>query len=171
MTEEWHPIVGYEATYAVSNLGRVMRTAPEHNARVGHIMHLRSKRGYFQVGLTQHGYVKWHAVHKLVAEAFIGPKPTARHQVNHKDSDKTNNVPDNLEWVTPREHTNHTRSLPGHSGVGSENGRAKLTEQQVLDIRRVYSEGHCTMQFLADSYGVVQATINQIIQRRNWKHI
>ena len=48
-------------------------------------------------------------VHRLVAQAFLGPPPSKEHtQVNHIDNDPANNRADNLEWVTPLENTKHS---------------------------------------------------------------
>jgi len=64
--------------------------------------------GYPQVTLfTADGQYRTEAVHRLVTIAFLGPPPTKRHQVNHIDHTRTNNVPSNLEWVTPAENIQH----------------------------------------------------------------
>ena len=39
-------------------------------------------------------------VHIIVATAFHGPKPTKEHVVDHIDTNRRNNRPDNLQWVT-----------------------------------------------------------------------
>lgn len=39
-------------------------------------------------------------VHIIVATAFHGPKPTKEHVVDHIDTNRRNNRPDNLRWVT-----------------------------------------------------------------------
>ena len=119
MNEEvWHDIEGYEGMYQVSNLGRIKslerktynpsifgedcyRTVPE-KIRKPNIMH-----GYHCVALVMNGKSKVYRIHRLVAEAFIGKAPTSIHQINHKDGNKSNNNVDNLEWVTPKENTQH----------------------------------------------------------------
>jgi hypothetical protein len=45
-------------------------------------------------------YNKWLFAHTLVALAYIGPPPTDKHEVNHKDTNRMNNHYLNLEWVT-----------------------------------------------------------------------
>jgi hypothetical protein len=44
--------------------------------------------------------------HFLVLKCFGPPQPPGT-QVNHKDGDKFNNSPENLEWVTPVENAQH----------------------------------------------------------------
>ncbi|MBL7724301.1 MAG: HNH endonuclease [Chitinophagaceae bacterium] len=39
-------------------------------------------------------------VHRIVATAFHGEAPTSQHVVDHKDTNKCNNRPENLRWVT-----------------------------------------------------------------------
>jgi len=47
-------------------------------------------------------------VHVLVANAFLGQKPFKAAQVNHIDSNRTNNDVSNLEWVTPSQNIKHS---------------------------------------------------------------
>jgi hypothetical protein len=42
----------------------------------------------------------WRMVHRIVAVTFIGPPPSAKHEINHKDHNKANSHYSNLEWVT-----------------------------------------------------------------------
>ena len=39
-------------------------------------------------------------VHRIVAYAFLGNPPTEQHVVDHKDTNRRNNRPENLRWVT-----------------------------------------------------------------------
>jgi hypothetical protein len=50
---------------------------------------------------------------------------------------------------------------------------AKLTEAQVIEIQRRWSEEQPrpTMRQLAEEHGVTDGNINAIVMRRSWKHI
>lgn len=56
---------------------------------------LNDKTGYMEVGAAR--------VHRIVATAFHGPAPTKEHVVDHIDTNKRNNRPENLRWVTKLE--------------------------------------------------------------------
>ncbi len=66
--------------------------------------------GYLYIGLTDI-YRKKHQVrvHRLIAVAFYGWN--AELVVNHKDGNKTNNKPENLEFVTNHQNIVHALSL------------------------------------------------------------
>ena len=51
------------------------------------------------------GYAKFcgQAVHRIVAIAFHGEPPTSQHVVDHIDTNRQNNRPENLRWVTKLE--------------------------------------------------------------------
>lgn len=65
------------------------------------------------------------AIHTLVANQFIPNDDTDKNQVNHKDGNKINNNIDNLEWVTPKENTQHSINVLGNDFNGSKNPNAK----------------------------------------------
>lgn len=52
---------------------------------------------------------------------------------------------------------------------GVQIGTAKLTEQEVLDIRRRYQDHEANQYELAKQYGISQRTINQIVHKYTWK--
>lgn len=64
---------------------------------------------------------------------------------------------------------NASRKYPGLH-VGSRNGRAKLSDQGVMEICRRYAGGE-TQTALASEFGVTQVAISRIVLRRAWKHI
>lgn len=106
MLELWKPVVGYEGSYEVSNLGRV-RSLDRFNSRgywiKGRQLALnKNQKGYLRVGLFDGCRQRLKSVHRLVAEAFI-PNSENKPQVNHLDEDKSNNAVTNLEWVTNKE--------------------------------------------------------------------
>lgn len=96
--EEWRSIPGYERTYEVSSLGRV-RSLPRPGTKGG-VRKIRvGKRGYPVLSLVQDGVQTTHEVHRLVALAFLGPRPEGA-LVRHVDGDALRPHADNLTYGT-----------------------------------------------------------------------
>lgn len=113
---ELRDIPGYEGLYAASSDGRIWAYEKVRNNRIYPARWLKpSLRGkapdanYPSVVLCKAGKMRSFLVHVLVATLFV-PKPTVCTQVNHKDGDKTNNHPSNLEWVTELENLFHAQT-------------------------------------------------------------
>jgi hypothetical protein len=54
---------------------------------------------------------------------------------------------------------------------GENNGRAVLTEEDVLHILRLWAEGKHSQRTLAKLFGVGHRTIVDILQKRTWAHL
>lgn len=54
---------------------------------------------------------------------------------------------------------------------GERHGMAKLTESQVISIRKMYASGGTTQAQLASEMGVTATMIGDIVRRNRWKHI
>ena len=98
INECWRSIDGY-ITYQLSNIGRVRNWAS------GNILKTcLNREGYVVISLYQHGKIRTHIIHQLVASCFI-PKPESNCEleVDHIINDKTNNTISNLRWVPHRQ--------------------------------------------------------------------
>lgn len=111
--EEWRTVLEFWF-YEVSNRGRVRSFVDPKNP--GHILKPgRSKKGYLQVQLSSNaGYGmcvrRWCAVHILVLEAFVSPRPPGLLGL-HWDGNNANNWVENLYWGT---HSDNNRDAVRH---------------------------------------------------------
>lgn len=182
MTEEWRPAPGFPA-YAVSNLGRIKRSAADRYGRMlGRLMsQTTSKAGYRLCGLSHVEGRRTVLVHRLVCGAFHGAPPSGRHQAAHNDGDRSNNRAANLRWATPsdnemdkREHGTVRAGAKHHSALkpecmarGSRVGTSKLTSDQIVSIRadtRPRAD-------VAAHYGLNETYVSEIRSRRVWRHV
>lgn len=54
---------------------------------------------------------------------------------------------------------------------GSSSPNAKLTETQVLEIRRLRSEEHLTLSEIGKRFGIGFSHVSTIVRRKAWRHI
>lgn len=99
--EIWKPVKGYEENYLVSDEGRIMNSS---NGKV--LSPIDNGYGYKKIWLWKNHKGKRVYVHRIVADAFL-PNKYGRKEVNHIDSNPSNNCVTNLEWVSSSENTKH----------------------------------------------------------------
>jgi hypothetical protein len=104
--------------------------------------------------------------HRLVALAFL-PNPDNLPDVAHNDGDPGNNHVTNLRWSTHRDNQMDMRRH-GTMQDGEKCVTAKLTAQQVADIRRLHDGKYGTGRRLAREYGVSPACISRIKHGGGW---
>lgn len=124
--------------------------------------------GYHKVLLMRDGIRNQILVHRLVAEAFIGPIPVGK-EVNHINGIKSDNRVENLEICSHQENRAHACVVLG-KGTGEGNGRAKLSETEVLEIRSQRKDG-ATLESLSVKYGVSTNQISRIHHKQRWAHL
>jgi DNA invertase Pin-like site-specific DNA recombinase len=61
--------------------------------------------------------------------------------------------------------------IPPSFGVGIRTPRARLTEDEVREIRRSYANGGVSMRELGEEYGVTRTNIWRIVRRVSWRHL
>lgn len=112
--ERWRPVPtrGYSDYYEVSNWGRVR------SLRTGKVLKpLPNGDGYVWVDLRVAGKRKGVKIHHLVLLAFVGPRPTPKHEANHENGKRDYNADWNLEWVTRKENCTHRNRVLGFKGA------------------------------------------------------
>lgn len=180
MQEQWRKVRKYDNlkfTYEVSNTGKVRNSD---NKRL-------LKYGIDAFGYTTVQFIsnevnpksgrykrKTAKVHRIMAEEFI-PNTENKETVNHIDGIKSNNSISNLEWATRHEQLYHAYRLGLKvADRGSSNVNAKLTDNQVIEIRRLYKKGDKNgfgSGKLGKNYGVNETTILNIVNYRTYKNV
>lgn len=115
---------------------------------------------------------KYHRASRIAYELTYGPIPEGLCCLHHCD---------NIECINPghmflgtHKDTMNDMTLKGRRYItlGIDNGRAKLTEEQVLEIRRLYAlENHMLQREIALMFGISRPLVGSIITRKRWKHI
>lgn len=105
-------------------------------------------------------------VHRLILKAYGGLPPSAAHEARHLNGDSLDNRPSNLAWGTRLENTADA-IRHGTLGPGMRSRRRKLTDLQVLEIRRRHGDGEQSAN-LAREFGVCREYIPQLVSGKAW---
>lgn len=177
--ERFVPMPSYKGQYEISTFCRVRSLDRTRKGRSGLPCNLKGRfkkiypatNLYLQVSLCKNGKSKIFRLHRLLALAFI-PNPLNKPEVNHKNGIKTDNRLSNLEWATKPENAQHAFDMGlhiPHDCTGIKNGRAKLTEKEVLEIISLFAT--CSNKGLGKKYNLTATTVRNIRYNKLWKHI
>ena len=156
--------------YEVSDRGEVRRKVASRGTRPGKLLRpYDNGNGYLKVQLVNKGIKKRATVHRLILQTFRGPPPRGKTDCAHLNGLRSDNRLSNLEWKSRAENMLDAK-VHGTAAIGERNGHAKLTEQDVMHMRRRRQNGE-TFQSIANSYSVSRRTASDAIKGKNWGHI
>jgi len=126
--------------------------------------------GYHHVVLTADGKQTRVAIHVLVLEAFVAPRPDGK-VGNHINLNRADNRVENLEWVTQSEnvlhaYTNGARVIDAaHKERCAALGRSKrsFTEEMASEIRSLFTGKRGEKTKLAAQFGISRFAVSGIL--------
>jgi len=78
----------------------------------------------------------------------------------------------NLEWVTPSENEKHAYDIGVKKSLkGTEHGRNKLSETDVLAIYYLSLSGRFTNYQIAELFNISYQLVSDIKHKKRWKHL
>lgn len=146
----------------------------------GHLRVIKGKRkglvvtpkitafGYVIYRLSRNGKDTWHFAHRIVALAFIGPRPDGM-EIAHFNGVKTDNHFSNIRWATKKENAaDRKRHGTDPIRTGTNNPACRLSPDQVLEIREIYSRGGISFKKLGAKYGICAQHAHEIVRKKTW---
>lgn len=180
--EIWKGIPGFGNNYEASSLGRVRvkdRVIEKRcflNSKKGSLVKQNYKGkilhpaksdylGHLTVIFGIGGKDCSMSVHRLVLLAFVG-EPKDGQVCCHGNGIASDNRIENLRWDSQFEN-NQDRKKHGTYAQGSKHHMAKLTDEDILEIRK------SGMKFgdVAKQYGISKSQAHRICTRQSWAHI
>ena len=137
------------------------------------ILKARLAGDYLAVTLLKEGRRHFRTVHTLVLLAFVGEPPPGL-ESRHLDGIPANCFLENLCYGTHGENMLDRKTHGIHRPLcsrGTAHPMAKLTDEQVLRIRELASQGCYSITAIGKMFGVSRNAIGDIVHRRKWTHL
>lgn len=120
--------------------------------------------GYFKVdGKTK-------IIHRLVYELLKGSISDGL-QIDHLCKIRNCVNPNHLEPVTPKENVRRSSAFGSIQQQGERGSNARLTSEQIKEVKRLYSTGSFTQKELGEMFGISFQHVSQIVNNKRWKHL
>lgn len=157
--------------YAAGSDGSIWSRANERIERGAWVRRSPGKanNGYLRVDLYDGEFIGIFGVHRLVLEAFVGPCPEGM-QACHNNGNKLDNRPENLRWDTGSNNC-QDRRRHGTALLGKKNHRARLTEADVQEIRRLKRETGMSGYKISLKLGFNKQAVLHVISGKTWSHL
>lgn len=162
-------VKGYEGYYEIDEDGTIYSCKRSFVNKAGRLVTVGGNRrspivhqtGYMVITLSKDGVTKTHRLHRVIAENLLD-NPHNKPYVNHKDGNKQNNNPLNLEWVTAKENTVHAVSTGLFNLSGVNNPSCRFTQEDVSDWYLLITYG-VSLSKIAEEYECDRNTVPRLI--------
>ena len=156
--------------YFVSNKGRLKSRSKADGSE--HILTpTADAKDYLKSSIKLEGGSYGLYVHMAVAKYWSKkPKKAGYNRYIHKDLNRLNNAASNIVWVTDDEWRDYVRARAKKYGYvpHRKGGKPKLTEKQVIQIKKHLAKGRMAKSKIAAKFNVSHTQINRIEAGENW---
>jgi hypothetical protein len=162
-----------DGTFQIDGMGRIWRTKMRKGLKKGgsHVITISPRRaehrtpgGYLQIRVSMPSGERVYAcAHRLVWQHFHGEIPDGL-CINHKNGDKGDNHPRNLELVSYSENMKHAFRVGLCNQDGERNPTATLTNEKAREIRELFAQGELKQGEIADRMQIPFQQVSAVIR-------
>ena len=185
--EIWKDITNYEGLYQASNTGKIKSLPRKEITKNPHnpdktmirtrnekiLKQSLDKDGYLKTALCKDSHAITYFIHRLIALTFLKNDENLP-QINHKNGIKIQNNVENLEWCNQNHNMQHafnTKLVDVRKLQGENHWSHILNDNDILEIRKLYSMGNMNQREIGNKYGIDQSHVSYIVNRKLWGHI